>query len=402
MATVKVVLRKKPNKDGTLPLSLRITKDRKTSFIHLGYTLQEKDWDEKAQRAKKSYTNHVRLNNFIIKKLSEANDGALELEANKTHVSVQAVRNKIKPATGSTFFAHADAYLERLKKAGKYNQYTSDKPRLKHFREFLKDDIAFQDITPTLLERFRGYVRNNLQLSERTAVNHLVAVRSVFSQTIRDNQLDTKFYPFGKGKVKIKFPDSLKIGLSPEEVLALEAVELTEPKMNHARNLWLLSFYFAGMRISDVLRMKWSDIHDNRLHYAMGKNDKGDSLKISPKAIKILDQYKEFKENQGDLIFPELKGIDLKDSFLVERKIMNKTSGLDKVLNKQVAPLIDTDKKLTMHIARHTFGNIAGDKIPIQMLQKLYRHTSIITTIGYQSNFTKKDTDSALDSVINF
>ena len=55
-----------------------------------------------------------------------------------------------------------------------------------------------------------------------------------------------------------------------------------------------------------------------------------------------------------------------------------------------------------MHIARHTFGNISGDKISIQMLQKLYRHTSITTTIGYQANFIHKDADEALDSVTNF
>jgi hypothetical protein len=55
-----------------------------------------------------------------------------------------------------------------------------------------------------------------------------------------------------------------------------------------------------------------------------------------------------------------------------------------------------------MHIARHTFGNISGDKIPIQMLQKLYRHTSITTTINYQGNFMHKDTDDALNSVIDF
>jgi hypothetical protein len=48
-----------------------------------------------------------------------------------------------------------------------------------------------------------------------------------------------------------------------------------------------------------------------------------------------------------------------------------------------IAKLIKTDKKLTMHIARQTFGNISGEKIPIQMLQKLYRHSSITTTIGY-------------------
>ncbi len=55
-----------------------------------------------------------------------------------------------------------------------------------------------------------------------------------------------------------------------------------------------------------------------------------------------------------------------------------------------------------MHIARHSFGNIAGDRIPVQMLQKLYRHSSITTTMQYQSNFISKETDKALDDVINF
>lgn len=55
-----------------------------------------------------------------------------------------------------------------------------------------------------------------------------------------------------------------------------------------------------------------------------------------------------------------------------------------------------------MHITRHSFGNIAGDKIPIQMLQKLYRHSSITTTINYQANFMHRETDDALEKVINF
>lgn len=55
-----------------------------------------------------------------------------------------------------------------------------------------------------------------------------------------------------------------------------------------------------------------------------------------------------------------------------------------------------------MHIARHTFGNISGDKIPIQMLQKLYRHSSVTTTINYQANFMKKEADAALDKVVDF
>jgi site-specific recombinase XerD len=68
---------------------------------------------------------------------------------------------------------------------------------------------------------------------------------------------------------------------------------------------------------------------------------------------------------------------------------------------KKLAVDLKIDKTLTMHIARHTFGNISGDQIPIQMLQKLYRHSSILTTIGYQANFINKDVDDALNKVID-
>ncbi|WP_249356632.1 tyrosine-type recombinase/integrase [Maribacter sp. ACAM166] len=67
-----------------------------------------------------------------------------------------------------------------------------------------------------------------------------------------------------------------------------------------------------------------------------------------------------------------------------------------------VAEKLGIDKKLSMHIARHSFGNISGDKIPIQMLQKLYRHSSITTTVSYQSNFMYKETDDALEKVVDF
>jgi len=67
-----------------------------------------------------------------------------------------------------------------------------------------------------------------------------------------------------------------------------------------------------------------------------------------------------------------------------------------------IAQKANIDKKLTMHIARHSFRNIAGDRIPVQMLQKLYRHSSIATTIDYQSNFMHRGADDALEKVVNF
>lgn len=398
MATIKVVLRKKQNKDGTYPLAIRITKDRKSSFIHLGKHIHEKDWDKENQRVKKSHPNSARMNNYLITKLAEANNLSLELEAKKQHVSARAVSQRIKPKTDETVFSQADLYLERLKEARKYNIWNSQKSNVKRLKEFLKYDIAFQDLTIPLLERFKAYVISKHKVSERTAINHLVTVRCIFSQAVKEGACDSKYYPFGKGKLKIKFPDSKKLGLSAEEVKAIEEAAL-EGDANDARNLWLISFYFAGMRVSDVFRLKWSDFQDGRLYYTMGKNKKADSLKVSDKAVKILKQYEDLKDDT-DLVFTYIRHANLEDNFDTEKKIKSKINVVDRILRTEVAPAANIKKPLTMHIARHTFGNISGDRIPIQMLQKLYRHSDITTTIGYQSNFIHKDTDDALEAVI--
>jgi integrase/recombinase XerD len=158
MATVKIVLRKKQNKDGSFPLAIRITKDRKTSFIHIGYSIKSNEWDNHAQKVKKNHPNSARLNNYLIKKLSEANDKSLELETQKNEVSSFAVKNKIKPATSATFFTQVEVYLENLKTLGKYNQYTADKSRLNNFKTFLEGrNIYFTDITVSLLEKLKIY-----------------------------------------------------------------------------------------------------------------------------------------------------------------------------------------------------------------------------------------------------
>lgn len=153
------------------------------------------------------------------------------------------------------------------------------------------------------------------------------------------------------------------------------------------------------MRISDVLRIKWIDIQNNRLNYVMGKNNKSGSIKVSDKAQKIINYYKKEKRSNNDFLFPELKRANLNSKRDVYRKMKTAVRKFNRDL-KEIASLAKIDKNISNHIARHTFGNIAGDKIPVQMLQKLYRHSDIQTTIIYQSTFIYKDTDDALDAVI--
>lgn len=400
MISVKAVLRKKKLANNTFPIAIRITKDRKTSFIHLGQDIKESDWDQTLQRVKKSHPNSVRLNSFIMTRLTEAYNKALEMETVKATVSAQAIRQKIKPKAGDTVFKQADLYIDRLKEDGKYNRWNNEKSNVKHLKDFLKSDIAFSQLTQTVLKRVKAQLISKNGVSERTAVNNWVTVRSIFSQAIAEGACEQKYYPFGKGKLQIKFPESKKVGLTRDDVARIESAVIEKPEADHARNLWLISFYFAGMRVSDVLRLQWSDFMDGRMYYTMGKNNKGDSLKVPEKVMAILSKYEYLKSDESDLIFPELRKVGLEDRFQMERIISSRINAIDRYLKNEVKKAADIKKPLTMHIARHTFATISGDKIPVQMLQKLYRHTDIKTTIGYQAQFIHGDVDEALDAVI--
>lgn len=398
MATIKIVLRKNVKADGTYPLAIRYTYNRKTFYTYLEHSVRPADWDEKTQRVKKSYPNATRFNNLLAKAVADFNDKLLERETNNADTSVDAMRSAMVTARENTFFKQAAIYCDQLRKTGKSNQLSTDQPRVNRFKEFLgSDQISFSEITPTLLKKFTVHLKHTRNVTDRTIVNHLVVIRTIYNQGIAAGVVDRKHYPFGKGKITIKFPDSLKIGLSADEVKLIENADLPENE-NHARNLWLISFYFAGMRISDVFRLKWSDFQNDRLYYAMGKNRKVGSLKIPDKALQILAQY--HHHNAHDLVFHDLSSLpNLTKSFAVQIRIKTRTKSCNEYL-KVIALKAGIVKPLTMHIARHTFGNLSGDKIPIQLLQKLYRHTSITTTIGYQGNFIHQDADDALDSVI--
>jgi len=401
MATVRAVLRKKKNKAGLCPISIRITKDRKSSFVSTGQYINEKHWDIRNRAVKKSHPNSTTINNYILNKVAEVNRKTLEAESKPEYQTVSEIRNKVIVKKELDFFAVAYMHLQNLKGRNKHHQYDTEIGRLKKFKAFLKqEELSFSKLTPALLQRFEGYLLENNQRSPRTAVNYLILIRTIYNLAISESIVDRGRYPFGKGKITIRIPESQKIGLTREEINKLEnANNLSEAQQN-AVHVWLISFYFAGIRVGDVLKLKWSDFVDDRLLYRMNKNSKLVSLKIPEKALNIIAMYRKLP-TENDLLFPFLEYTNLKNTREVSVRTQSVTRNLNRAL-KRTAIQLGIKKNLSMHIARHSFGNLSGDKIPIQMLQKLYRHSSVTTTIRYQSNFIHQDTDDALDSVVDF
>ena len=443
MAAIKIVRRKnKQRKDGTAPLALRISKDYKTHYQFLGQYVLEKDWDDDKGLVKRSHSYAKRLNNFLIKKLAEANDIVF---ASKDRITSKVVKDKIKGQTRQrSFFEVAIDRINQKYEYGIYSVANAELSILYNIQEFLnlkksqpkqkvidtikqrrKDRVSqakrsnasflektevfkndkslyFEDINTAFINRYKTFCRTYLDQKTRTITNQLIFVRTLFNQAIKEGVVDTKYYPFAGDKEKIRIGSSLKIGLTIEEVEKIEVLEL-EPYTTiwHTHNVWLIAFYFAGIRISDALQLKWSDFKDGRLMYVMNKNEKPLSLKIPDKAAKILSEYKPHQQENKGYIFPFLAKADPNDPKDVFTKSRNATSLFNRYL-KRIAAQCEIEKNLSNHIARHSFGNIAGDRIHPLMLQKLYRHSDLKTTINYQANFIHKEADEALDKVINF
>lgn len=402
-SNAKIVLRKKPNSKGLYPLAIRITKNRRSTYQYVGHYIDLEDWDEKNIRVRKSNPNADSLNKLLSKELSNANKALIDLQSEHKDASANQIKKEIYASgNSSTFFELAQEHLDELEIAKKLNRLSTDSALISYIIKFNKSkQLAFQEIDERFLKKLMLHLKSNHGLSETSVMNVLVLIRLLFNRAIKLKIVTRELYPFGGDKIKIKFPETSKVGLNIIEVRAIEALENLTLSEVHTRNVWLFSFNFAGMRVTDVLLTKWSDIYDKRLHYRMNKNSKLLSLKIPDKVFKILDYYKEDKRYATDFVFPELKKANLDDA----KDVYNKRKTATKKFNdnlKSIAKKAKIDKKITMHIARHTFGNIAGDTIHPFMLQKLYRHSDLKTTLNYQANFIHKEADDALDSVVNF
>ncbi|MCF8275570.1 MAG: site-specific integrase [Flavobacteriales bacterium] len=404
MASVKVLLlNHRQRTDGTCPLSVRIIKDRKPRYIFTGHYILPKDWDESKSCVKKSHDNSVRLNNLLHKKVSEASGAIMESEVADDDATAGELKKRVtRSGKRMSFYDLAKERIIEKEKSEKFSVSKAEESIVNNIRRFAGNSLVFEDITTSWINRFKAFCISELGHKGRTVTNQLIFIRTMYNRAIQEGIVQAKHYPFAGDMEKIRIKGGLKIGLTQEEIQRIEALELERgTPIWHTRNVWLFAFYFAGIRVSDVLKMTWADIKDGRVWYVMNKNDKPISLKIPEKVQVILDYYIPERQGQSDYIFPDLKKAKKNDVEDIFRKTRTATKRFNKYL-KVIAQQAEVEKNLSNHIARHSFGNIAGERIHPLMLQKLYRHSDLKTTINYQSNFIHKEADEALDEVINF
>jgi len=381
-------------------LLLRITVNRKHSRIKLDHAVHPKHFNPTPKQKKyirASHSKHATINADIDEQIDKAKVAVKELEKEKKLITAAAIKQRMTQVDYSSVIEYAKSVIlsmEQKNQVGSVKKYTTLVNRLE---EYLKSkDLYFAELTHSFLNKFFDFLKSKGN-SNTTASKYLETLRSIYNKATVDGLTDQLPNPFLNFRTK-RDPVH-KERLTFEEMKAIEELDLSKNSLIwHVRNAFIFSFYCAGVRASDILQMKWSNIVEGRLIYQMHKTGRIHSLKLNEKAKKMLDLYG--PNEPQELIFPFL-GEDLDDADATYRynQLNAKTSLLNKYLS-DIAKKAGIHKKISTHTARHSFADIARKKTNnLYNLSKTLGHSSIKITEAYLASFDEKAVDDTLDEI---
>lgn len=385
MSSTKIILRtSKINSSGEAPLCIRIIKNRKAKFVSLGYRVKPENWDEEKGRARKSQSNYQKLNAFIASKVSEAEGAALELETESKNISALNIKEQIMGKPSESFvkyFERSNAELERNQQFG-----SLDKGRavLYKLKAYLKGrDLLFDEITVFWLKNFEAYLRNELGNKTNTVHGTLKTIRKLINAAISEEVIPYEKNPFLR--YKLKWENVKKEFLTEEELRSFELLDL-EPgsKKDTHRNMYVFACYAGGLRISDVLQLRWKNFDGEKILVQTQKTNSTLSIKLPTKALEIIQQYQSEQNLPEHFIFPIFKNdVDYSDKRILFRAIASATVYTNTDL-KDFEKMLGLSKHIHFHTSRHTWAVRALRKgMRIEYVSKLMAHTNIKVTQCY-------------------
>lgn len=388
---------KRKNKEGEAPIYIRVIKNRKQSYILVG-KVHVKDWDEKNKRVKKSIgENSQRINNYITQKLAEAEGTVLELEAKSKNLNSKNLKEAVVGKAPESFLKYADRFFVEMENKLQASSIDKTKHIIGKVRTYIgKTDLTFDEIDVTWIKKYDAYLRNTLKNSNNTVVANFKLIRRIINEAIKEDIISYDKNPFLK--FKLKWENTTKQFLTEDEIEKVEKLDLKdEPATFHARNMYIFATYAGGIRISDLVQLKWSNYDGDRILINTQKTNSTVSVKLPQKAKDILALYHSEGVNPNAFIFPYF---DLSKDYSDGRYLYRAISTAGTLCNKElikIADLAHIDKHIHFHTSRHTWATRALKKgMRIEYVSKLMGHASIKTTQVY-AKIVSEELDKAME-----
>ena len=425
------------------PIFLRISEGGKHRRFYTGVTLRRKyDWDSTRQKIKSTEPMHENWQkgiDSIMKRALAIHKSLEESSISSADKIIDALR---RGANSESFLRFAEKKVEECRVAGRLSSMNKYSQVCRKFTAFVENrgidpySISFKEMDYTFIADFDAFMQtlDNKQYmkhkdrpdistdgAQKLHPNYIAKIlrytNTVFESAEKARIIRHEDNPFNSYSIKTVKTDREELSL--EEVQRIINLDLKEGSREwHSRNFFLFAMYCAGIRIGDLLCLRWSNVtEDNRLHYQMGKNHKIQDIPLLPPALEILDMYRTEGDKIDDFIFPymetgknaplfyDIKSLkdfdklsgDMKLKF--KRAVSSKESEVNNGL-KIIQKKAEISKPLSTHIARHTFARLAKDvHTDNAIVKELLRHSSLSTTEQYMGRFSTDARDEALREI---
>lgn len=369
------------NKQGKSPLMIRIFLNGEMLNVgSSGICIDKKLWDSSTSRMKGRSSESLNLNAQLdnisssLQTIFKKHEFDEDLTLDKIK-SIFSGKNKVK----TTFVEFYDKYLEDIKAqvgAGKsialYHKYSAAR---KHFVNFLhtkygRKDLMPGELTHLIIHDFEIYLRTVVALKPNSATKTLKFFKTVviFAQKCGVMTHD----PFLNHHFHLEHVD---MGfLTDDEIRRIMERDFDIPRLEAVRDIFIFSC-FCGLAYIDVAHLTRENIVtlDNRKWIIINRQKTNVQSNIPLMEIPqmIITKY-EGKTKDGRLL-----------PVLSNQKINAYLKG--------IADLCGIKKRLSYHLARHTFAMMSlSEGVPIESVSKMLGHTNIKTTQIYARITNKK------------
>ena len=276
--------------------------------------------------------------------------------------------------------AALEQFIQQLKlKAYSPSTIRTYRNELLQLLQVLKDK-PINTLTAEDIKRYMVYAMETQGISENTAHSRLNALKFYFEQVLGREKF---FWEIPRPKKPMKLPKVI----SEEKIIeGLMAVKNTKHKT------LLLLAYSAGLRVSEVITLKVTDINSDRMQIsinnAKGKKDR--VVTLSKSILLLLREYYKLYKPERWLFEGQYPG-------------EHYSSRSAQTIFKDAYKKIGLPAECSFHSLRHSFAtHLLENGTDITYIQKLLGHNDIKTTLRY-THVSKKDIgkiESPLDKIM--
>jgi site-specific recombinase XerD len=377
------IKRNEPKKDGRVVIMVRITINGVRSQFSSKLLVNPDQWDSKKEQAKGQLAEARNLNRLLENIRSTLTVNYNKQVAIEGHVAPERLKNIFlgQEEPEHTILSFFDRYNNQYKlKVGTtsthktYTRYLLTRERLVEFMKlrYNLSDIPIKEITVSFVDEFYLYIRNNTECNHNSTLKFLQRFRTIlfFAKNSGLSFND----PFGSFRFRY---DKVNRGyLDQDELDILYTKKFPSARLSQVRDIFIFSCY-TGLAYVDIFELTEDKIRkafDGNL-WIMTKRQKTDvntNVRLLDIPMKILEKYKG-KQKNGKVL-PVISNQKINDYL------------------EEIAEICGIGKKITFHVARHTFASTValGNDVPMESVQSMLGHASIKTTQIYAHVIDRK------------